>query len=495
MNLNVLLNAGTVVGFLFILVIFLVFLMFILVVRRYKRCPSDKILVIYGQVGKLEGGARTAKVIHGGAAFVWPVFQDFEFMDLTPIPIIVDLRGALSNQNIRVNVPARFMVGISTEKGIMQNAAERLLGLTLDNIHDLASDIIFGQLRVVIATMKIEEINSDREKFLSNVTEAVEHELKKIGLKLINVNVTDITDDDGYIEALGKEATSHAINEAKKLVAEKDRDGAIGQANANREERIQVSEANSQAEIGEADATQRKRVSVAEANATAVEGENISQIKIASSEAQKRVDVSEAMKQAEIAEKTNQANARQSAYSAEQDAETARAQRDKATQYANIIVPQEIEKEKIKIAADAEAERLRRVAQGKADGKFAEMEAVAKGTYEILSKQAEGFKQIVNAAGGNANDAVKLLIADKLEELVKIQVDAIKNIQIDKVTVWDGGNGNGENGNSTANFVKGLMGSVPPMEELFNMAGMKLPEYLGKKNDNTVIENNNEAAG
>ncbi|MBN2662845.1 MAG: flotillin family protein [Bacteroidales bacterium] len=494
--LNVLLDAGTVVGFLFILVIFLVFLMFILIIRRYKRCPSDKILVIYGQVGKAQGDARTAKVIHGGAAFVWPVFQDFEFMDLTPIPIIVDLRGALSNQNIRVNVPARFMVGISTEKGVMQNAAERLLGLTLNNIHDLASDIIFGQLRVVIATMKIEEINSDREKFLANVTEAVEHELKKIGLKLINVNVTDITDDDGYIEALGKEATAHAINEAKKLVAEKDRDGAIGEANARREQRIQVASANSQAEIGEANAEQSKRVSVAEANATAVEGENISQTKIAESEAKKRVEVSEVMKQADIAEKTNQANAKQAAYDAEKEAEITRAQRDKATQYANIVVPQEIEKEKIEIAAEAEAERLRRVAKGQADGKFAEMEAIAKGTYEILSKQAEGFKQIVNAAGNDTNSAIRLLIADKLEELVKIQVEAIKNIKIDKVTVWDGNGGEG-NG-STANFVKGLMGAVPPMEDLFNMAGMKLPEYLGKKidtSDKTIIEDNDKAEG
>ncbi|MBN2893134.1 MAG: flotillin family protein [Bacteroidales bacterium] len=479
-TLSILLSAGGLIGFLFILVLFLVFLMFILIVRRYKRCPSDKILVIYGQVGKNEGGTRTAKVIHGGAAFVWPVFQDYEFMDLTPIPIIVDLRGALSNQNIRVNVPARFMVGISTEIGVMQNAAERLLGLTLDNIHDLASDIIFGQLRVVIATMKIEEINSDREKFLANVTEAVEHELKKIGLKLINVNVTDITDDDGYIEALGKEATAHAINEAKKLVAEKDRDGAIGQANARREQRIQVASANSQAEIGEADAEQSKRVSVAQANATAVSGENLSQTKIAESESKKRVDVSEAMKNAEIAEKTNQAEAKEKAYNAEKLAEISRAERDKATQYANIVVPQEIDKQKIEIAAEAEAERIRRIAKGQADGKFMDMEAMAKGTFQILSKQAEGFKQIVSAAGNNSTDAIRLLIADKLEDLVKIQVEAIKNIKIDKVTVWE--NGGSKDGNtSTSNFLKGMVGSIPPLEELFNMAGMEIPNYLGKK--------------
>ncbi len=491
--LNVLLDIGNLIGILFILLAFLVFLIIVVIIRRFKRCPSDKILVIYGKVGRDKGLAKTAKVVHGGAAFVWPVIQSYEMMDLTPIPITIDLKGALSLQNIRVDVPSRFMVGISTEPGVMQNAAERLLGLTLENVHDLAADIIFGQLRVVIATMKIEEINSDREKFLSNVTDAVEHELKKIGLKLINVNVTDITDDTGYIEALGKEATAQAINEAKKLVAEKERDGAIGEANAQREERIQVSEANSQAEIGEADAEQRKRVSVAEANATAVEGENLSQIKIAESESSKRIDVSEAMKQAEIAEKTNQAQARQAAYKAEEEAEMTRAKRDKATQYANVVVPQQIDKDKIEIAAEAEAEKIRRIAQGEADGKFAEMVATAKGNYEILSKQAEGFKQIVDAANDDPNSAIRLLIADKLEDLVAKQVEAIKNIDIDKVTVWEGGNNNGNS--STANFMKGLMGAVPPMEELFNMAGMNLPEYLGKKKKEQEIDKDEDAQG
>ena len=196
-----------------------------------------------------------------------PVFQSFEFLDLTPISIEVNLTNALSKQNIRVDVPSRFTVGISTERGIMTNAAERLLGLQLEEIRELAKDIIFGQLRLVIATMDIEEINTDRDKFLAAVSSNVESELKKIGLRLINVNVTDIKDESGYIEALGKEAAAKAINDAKKTVAEKNRDGSIGQANAKRDERIQVSYAN----------------------AKAVEGENKAQIDIANSESEKRI--------------------------------------------------------------------------------------------------------------------------------------------------------------------------------------------------------------
>jgi len=488
MVLNVLLaGLGPSIGILFVMLVFFVFISAIMIVRRYRRCPSDKVLVIYGKVGKSKTGGRTSKIVHGGAAFVWPIIQDYEFLDLTPVPIVVDLQGALSLQNIRVNVPSRFMVGISTEEGVMQNAAERMLGLSLEAIHDLAADIIFGQLRVVIATMRIEEINSDREKFLINVYEAVEHELKKIGLKLINVNITDITDDNGYIEALGKEATSHAINEAKRVVAEKDRDGAIGEANARNTQRVQVANANSEAEIGESNADQRKRTLVAEANAKAVEGENLSSIVIAESDANKRKEIAAAQKVAEVAEKINKAEAEEESYVAEQKAEVARALRDEATRRADVIVPAQIAKERVEIEAEAEAERLRRIAKGDADSEFFKLDAIARGNFEILTKQAAGFKQIVAAAGDNPNDAVKLMIADKLQDLVSMQVEAIKNIKIDKVTVWENGNGK-DGGSSTANFMKGMAGSIPPLEDLFNMAGMELPNYLGKKNTEKEVE-------
>ena len=481
---------GLIISLVFLLFILLI-LMLIVFLARYKRCPSDKLLVIYGKVGRGKEG-RAAKVIHGGAAFVWPIFQSYDFLDLTPIPIEVDLRGALSKQNIRVNVPARFLVGISTEEGVMQKAAERLLGLSLEAIHDLAADIIFGQLRVVIASMTIEQINSDRHTFAEHVYEAVEQELKKIGLKLINVNITDIKDESGYIEALGREEAARAINEAKKSVAEKERDGEIGVAEAKKQQRISVAQANSEAEIGEAQANMKKRVEVANANAQAIEGENEAQIKIAESNAKKRIEVSEAWKRAEIAEKTNQAEARKAALLAEKEAEMARAEKNKATQYADIIVPVEIEKQKIEIAAEAEAERIRRIAKGEADKTFLQLEALARGTLELLSKQGEGFEAIVKAANDDPANAVRMLIADKLENLVKLQVEAIKNIKIDKVTVWDNG---GKNGNtSTANFIKGLMGSVPPLEELFNMAGMSLPDYLAKKKEQEELEKEFEEA-
>ncbi len=453
-----------------IAIVAVLFVTFAAILSRYKRCPSDKILVVYGRTGKNKAGATSsARCIHGGAAFIWPVFQSYAFLDLTPISIECNLTNALSKQNIRVDVPCRFTVGISTESESMTNAAERLLGQRLENIQDLAKDILFGQLRLVIATMDIEEINSDRDKFLANVSANVEAELRKIGLKLINVNVTDLRDESGYIEALGKEAAAKAINDAQKSVAEQNRFGEIGKAEADRDKDIRIAET-----------VRDTRVRTSEANASAVEGENNAKILIADSDATRREREAEAARKAIAAEKVQSAKALEEAYLAEKEAETARAEREKATQTANIVVPAQIEKEKAIIDAEAEAERIRRLAKGEADAIYAKMDAQARGLLEILTKQASGYDRIVQAANGDPDKAILLLITDKLPELVKTQVEAVKNIKIDKITVWDGNNtGNGNT--STANFISGMMKSVPPLNDLFNMAGLDLPTYLKGK--------------
>ncbi len=440
-----------------ILILALMFVVFVTIVAllsRYKRCPPDRILVIYGKVGSGPEGRRSSRCLHGGAAFVMPVIQDYQYLDLTPITLDIDLRSALSQQNIRIDVPSTFTVGISTEPGVMENAAERLLGQNRDEIRSIAEDIIFGQTRVVIATMEIEEINTNRDKFVENITNNVEVELKKIGLRLINVNVKDITDDSGYIDALGREAAARAINEAKQAVAEQNRDGEIGKARAEQERRIQV----------------------AKANAFAVEGENTARITIAESNAKRREREAEANRKGTAAEKVQAAKALEEAYEAEREAELKRAERERATRHADIIVAAEIAKQRVEIEADAEAERIRREAKGKADALFSKLDAQARGQREILLKQAEGLKAIVSAAGGDANMASMLMITEKLPELVATQVEAVKNLHIDKVTVWDSGAANGNP--TTANFMAGMLQSLPPMQDMFKMAGMKLPEFL-----------------
>lgn len=482
---------------------------------RYKRCPSDKILVIYGRTG-----GTSAKCIHGGGAFIWPVIQDFAFLDLKPLSIEANLTNALSRQNIRVDVPCRFTIAISTELDSMNTAAERLLGLSSEQIQELAKDILFGQLRLVIATMTIEEINSDRDKFLDNISKNVDSELKKIGLKLINVNVTDIKDESGYIEALGKEAAAKAINEAKISVAEQEKIGETGKALADREKDTQIADTHRDRDvkiaitqkdkeisiatavkdetIGKAEAQRDTRVKISEANAIAIKGENEAKIAIANSEALRREKEAESLRIAISAEKIQQAKALEESYVAEQKAELARSERERSTQIANIVVPAEIARQRAIIEAQANAETIREQAKGEADAIYAKMEAEAKGLYEILTKQAEGYREVVAAAGGDPSKAFQLLLIEKLPELVKTQVEAVKNIKIDKITVWDSGNGSNES-SSTANFVSGMMKTVPPLNDLFNMAGLSLPNYLkgndleqsNKGEDNIIKDNEN----
>ena len=483
-------------------VIFIAVLLLLFFISRYRRCPSDKILVVYGKTG----GEQSAKCYAGGAAFVWPVIQDYRYLDLTPISIDVNLQDALSKQNIRVSVPAQFTVGVSNKPHLMIAAAERLLGLEQPAIRSLAHDIIMGQMRLVIANMDIEELNTDRDKFVDSVYQNVGNELHKIGLELINVNVTDIQDESGYIQALGKEAAAKAINDAKIKVANETRTGAIGQAeaqqeqrtkvadansraevgeaNANQVQRIKVSEANSLAEIGEAEALQQQRISVAEANskaevgeaearAVATEGKNNSSIKIANSNATRDIEIAEAERKATAARKVASAKALEEAYVAEKEAEDARAKMELARKQADEVVEADIAKQKAIIAAQAEAERQRETAKGQADAVLAQYMAQAKGQEELLKKQAEGFQKLVDAAGGDPQSAIGYLMIDKLTELAKIQTSAIKDLGIDKVVVYDNGSGQG-----VSNFVQGLYGMMPQLNDFLSQSGMSLPKAL-----------------
>ena len=510
--------------------IFVIFAIIVGILKNYRRCPSDKILVIYGSGTKGE----TATCIHGGASFVWPIIQDYQYLDLTPFSINIELRGALSKQNIRVDVPSSFTVAISTDGRVMHNAAERLLGLDLRTVQNLASEIILDQLRLVVAQMDVEELNTERERFMEEVRKNVESELSKIGLKLINANITDIRDESNYIEALGRKAEAAAINDAKVQVAELNRKGntaeaehkaqeLIGIKEQERVKRVGIAEADAQAVAAEKEAEKslrtavartnaetvaaekeaemRQRAAIAEANAASIAAEKEAEMKvraataardadakaaenqalanIAISDAKRREAEAEAAARAYTAEKVQNAQALSAAYSAEEKAEMARAARQKATMEADVLVQAEIERKRIEIAAEAEAEAIRRRAKGHADALLTKMQAEADGYKAQLAKRAEGFTMLVRAANNDPKSAVNLMMTDKIEDLLKIQVEAIKNINIDKVTVWDSMGGK-DGSSTTANFLSSMMKSIPPMKDVFDMVGMEMPANLGK---------------
>ena len=491
-----------IIAALFLFVFTLIFL-----ASRYKRCPSDKILVIFGKVGQ----NQSAECIHGGGTLVWPLIQDYAYMDLTPMTINIPLQNALSFQNIRINVPSTFTVGVSTEPGIMNNAAERLLNLPPEDIEEMAKEIIFGQLRLTVASLTIEQINQDREKFLEEIRTNVAPELNKIGLYLINVNITDITDVSDYIESIGKKAAAEAINQAKIDVAEQEKFGEIGQAQATKEKEIRVAENIAEAEkgkkkaeaerrvyvqqqettatIGEAEANREKEIKVAEneaesvkgkkkaeadkrvyvqeQEASAVAGENTAKADIAESEAILAIKKADAFKRGEVAKRAAAEEIQKAQYRAEHERLT-----------AEEVVQKEIEKRKIEIAAEAEAEKTRREAKGTADAILLKYEAEAKGIKQVLESKAEGYAELVKSCAGDAKSAATLLMIEKLEDLVTTQVEAIKNLKIDKITVWDSG-ADGKNGNTTSNFLSGMVKSLPPLHDIAEMAGLDLPKFLG----------------
>ena len=503
------------------------FSLILLLSKRYKRCPSNRILVIYGKVNK----GQSAKSIHGGAAFVIPLLQDFDYLSLEPIQIEVPLKDALSMENIRVSVPSVFTVAIGTEPDMMNNAAIRLLGLDTEAIRKQCEDIIFGQLRQVIASMKIEDINRDREQFLINIQTNLEPELRKVGMVLINVNITDITDESGYIEAIGKKAASEAIQRARGDVADELKKGEIRVAEAEREQAVQVAEnvklqqigtreaqrdqavriadlskeqsvgekrasyqedvqvkqaeqeqriavanADSEAAIGEKLAEQQRRVQVAEADARAIEGENTSQAAVAISNAELEVKRAESYQLGQTKTEEAKAAVMEAKNRALAKAALAEAERVEAEQRAKLEAAAKAKKAETIVEAEAEAAKRRLEAEGEAAAIFAKLEAEAKGQYEILAKKGEGLRAIVDACGG-ANEAFKMLLLEKLDTLAQTSAEAISNIKFDKVVVWETGGGNGQG--STANFLNSMANTMPPMlQVLKDIGGIDIPESL-----------------
>ena len=418
-----------------------IFFTFMFLASCYKRCPSNKILAVFGKVS----GGKSVKCYHGGGAFILPLIQDYTYLDLTPMTLHIPLKSALSQQNIRINVPSTFTVAIDTTPEAMNNASVRLLTLSREQIEMMAIEMIIGQLRLTVASLRIEEINQDRERFLLECRKHIELELKKIGLMLLNVNITDITDESGYIESIGRKSISTALNQAKVDVANQEKTGESGKAAAEKERRIQV----------------------ATYNADAVQGDNEAKAKIANVNAQLLEQEADAARRGQIAQQNSYAEINKAKSLAE-------LQRLEAEE----IVPKEIEKRKIEIAAAADASKQRLEAEGKAAAILSIKEAEAEGTRKVLAAKAEGYKLLVQACANNSQDAATMLMIEKLEEIAKLQAEAIKNIKIDKITVWD--SGNSSNGNSsTANFVSSMVKALPPLHEIAAMTGVNLPNYLG----------------
>ena len=498
------------------LLVVIVLLGIIGILSRYRKCKSDEVLVVYGKTG----GSKSAKLYHGGAAFVWPIIQGYDFLSMKPMQIDCKLTGAISAQNIRVDVPTTITVAISTDPEVMQNAAERMLGLSMDDKQNLITDVVYGQMRLVIADMTIEELNSDRDKFLAKVKDNIDTELRKFGLYLMNINISDIRDAANYIVNLGKEAESKAQNEAQANIEEQEKLGAIKIANQIKERETRVAETRKDQEVAIAATRKEQEISVAQ-----TDKERVSQValanadkesQVARAEAEKNINVEQAntAKESRIAElnsdmeikqakkkaaigrneaqkeialsnaqlSVTQANADKEAGEAaarseaavqtareraQKEVEEAKALKVESSLKAEKIVPAEVAKQETILQADAVAEKVIREAEAKAKATLAQAEAEAKairmrleaeaeGKKMSLLAEADGFQAMVKAAELNPAIAIQYKMVDQWKEIAGEQVKAFEKMQLGNVTVFDGGDG------ATGNFLNSLVKTVAP---------------------------------
>ncbi len=500
------------------ILVVVVIISFIGILSRYRKCKSDEVLVVYGKTS----GEKSAKLYHGGAAFVWPIIQGYEFLSMKPLQIDCKLTGALSAQNIRVDVPTTITVAISTDPEVMQNAAERLLGLQAEDKQNLITDVVYGQMRLVIADMTIEELNSDRDKFLSKVRENIDTELRKFGLYLMNINISDIRDAANYIVNLGKEAESKALNEAQANIEEQEKLGAIKIANQIKERETKVAETRKDQDIAIAETKKQQEISVANADK-----DRISQVAIANAEKESQVAKAEAEKniniekantekesriaelnsdmeikkadagkkaaigrneagkdialsnselavtQADADKKAGEAAARSEASVqaareiAQKEVEEAKAKKVESALKAQKIVPAEIAKQEAILQADAVAEKTIREAEARAKALLAQAEAEAAAIRMKLEAEADGKKKSLLAEADGFKAMVEAAESNPAIAIQYKMVDQWKEIAGEQVKAFEHINlGNitvfdGGNG-ATGGFLNQLVKTVAP---------------------------------
>ncbi len=429
-----------------------------------KKVKTNEVLVKYG----LGAGGSKPKIKRGGLAIIIPVLQGAKTLSLEPFNIDVHLTDALDKNNIRVSIPSVFTVAISDQESLIEVAAKRLLDMSEKNLDEQVKDIILGQLRGVLSGMTIEEINTDRDKFEDMVEKNINTELQKLGIDLINVNITDITDKVGYIESIGQKAEAEAKSQAKIDISKAKKEGDIG------------SEQNyTETEVRKAELAKERIEKQTQYEAELAEARKDNQIRTAQAAKEVRIKEIEFDKQQEVA--ASEASILKA---------KKRQEEELAAKRADEVVNIEINKEKRLIQADAEAGEILRIAQAKAQAVEIEAKAEAEKIERIALAKAEGYRKLVESVG--QDNVVNLLLVEKSEELAQIQAEALSNIEIDKITVLDQGQKD-ESGNSgLSSFVSNFVNSMPAYHEFAKTTGIKLPELMGTLSDENTTSVSSE---
>jgi flotillin len=386
-------------------------------------CQPNELLIFSGRQRKLKDGTKVGyRVIKGGRGLKIPIVESVSRMPLNTIPIDIDLKGALTNGLIPIDIEAMANIKIGgSEKEGVYNALERFMGRNLADISQVAKMTIEGSLRGVLATLTPEEANTKRLEFANRVADEARIDLERLGLVLDTFKIKQISDPQGYLENIGR-----------KKNAEVKRDAVIAEATAEAESRVVAAES-------------KKKGSVAEyqADITVVEAENKYKVRKADLVA----EVNRAESKALVAKGITQMEE-------EQKLEAARIKLNKNKYEADKIVPAFAEKEALELLAKGKAARI--VEEGKA---MAEAVKVLREEWEKdETKELYLIQQLP-------------LILDRVTGVIK------DNLQIEKVTILDNGDGNG-----LPAYVKGITGSAAALFEGIKTAtGLDIPEILATK--------------
>jgi flotillin len=350
-------------------------------------CRPCEILIFSGRKHQLaDGSVVGSRVVFGGRAWRIPIIETVQRMQMLAMPIDVAVQGAYTKVGIPLKVRAIAVIKLSSDPAVVMNAVERFLGRGMGDIQQVAKETLEGNLRGVLATLTPEEVNEDRLKFADSLAGEVEQDLSKLGLHLDVLKIQHVTDDANYLASIGRERIAQVV-----------RDAEIAESNANNEAAKEAAGADMRAKVAESDAERAIVQKRNEMRRIAAELEG------AAKSAEERAE------QAGLAAR---ATAEQALQAVRGDLEAVRLQ-------AEVVVPSEINREAAALMAAGEASPI--AENGRASA-------------ESLRLVADAWKQ----AGPSAPD---MFLINKLEEITRIVVDSVGQIQLGPVQLIDNGDG------------------------------------------------------
>ena len=376
-------------------------------------CPPNKVAVISGRTRTLSDGRTVGyRILKGGRTLRIPILEKVSWMDLNTIPLEVSVTNAYSKGAIPLNVQGIANVKVSSAEGLLENAAERFLDRPTEQIGQIAKETLEANLRGVLATLSPEEVNEDRLKFSHQLIDEADDDIKTLGLELDVMKIQNVTDDNQYLDSVGRRLTAEVVKQA----------------------RVAEAERMAESEAAEAAARERAQIATVQADKNIVEEQNQLRVRTAELEAIAKAKEEEASVAGDIARAT-----------AEQELEQQRIELERRRLEADVVTPAKANLEAKQLAAQAEAAKI--IEDGKA--------------------QVEVFQRLTEQYQAAGDDGQRIFVLNMLPELVDKIVSTVNNVDIDRVAIVD--NGGGQGGGITG-LVSQLPGAVVSLTEQIEAA-------------------------